>query len=133
MFSLDVELKFWELIFALAAAALIGVGALYVLASIRRRRNQPVFYVEAGGVALSLGEERLLEAIARAAGEEQRTLAATARALSADEITIYAAARLLKQKDLITEDPNLAGRSPRFELTSAGNDAALARNYIKLL
>lgn len=132
MFELDVQLKFWELIFALATAALIVIAALFVLARVRRRRNPVGFYVEAGGVALSLGEERLLEAIARA-GEQQRNLAALARALSADEITVYSAARALKQKELIVETLNPDGASPGFELSSAGNAAALARNYIKLL
>lgn len=132
MFELDVVLKFWELVFALAAAGLIVVGGLFVLTRVKRRRNRPGFYVEAGGVALSLGEERLLEAIA-SANEQQRNLTALAHALSADEITVYAAVRLLKQKELIIENVNPGGGGPIFELSPAGNGAALARNYIKLL
>jgi hypothetical protein len=133
MFFLNVELKFWELLFALSASGLIVAGAVFVLARVRRRRNQPAFYVEAGGVALSRGEESLLEAIACADGEKKRNLAALARALSADEIAIYEAARLLKQKELIVEDPDVGSGSPRYELSAAGNSAALARNYIKLM
>jgi hypothetical protein len=132
MFQLDVMLKFWELIFALAAAGVVVAGMVYVAAQEKRRRNPPGFYVEAGGVALTIGEERLLEAIAKSE-DSGRTLAGLAQALGADEMSVYAAARLLKQKELITEDPNLEGGSPRFELAAAGNAAALARNYIKLI
>lgn len=132
MFELDVVLKFWELVFALMAAGLAVIGAIYVLTRVQRRRNRPGFYVEADGVALSLGEERLLEAIARA-GEQQRNLTALARALGADEMSVYSAARLLKQKELIIEHTNPGGGGPRYELSAAGNSAALARNYIKLL
>ena len=131
MFQLDVMLKFWELILALVVAGAIVAGAVFVFIKAHRRRNPPGFYVEAGGVTLTLGEERLLEAIA-CAGNQPRTLSALAQGLGADEITVYLAARMLKQKELITEDPNLAGGSPSFELSSAGNAAALARNYIKL-
>lgn len=131
MFQLDVMLKFWELIFALAAAGLMVAGAVYVGSKEKRRRNPPGFYVEAGGVALTLGEERLLEAIARA-DTEARTLATLARTLSADEIAVYLAARMLKQKELIIETPTEGG-SPLYELSPAGNAAALARNYIKLI
>jgi hypothetical protein len=130
MFQLDVMLKFWELIFALVAAGMVVAGMVYVAAQEKRRRNPPGFYVEAGGVALTIGEERLLEAIAKS---EAPTLAGLAQSLTADEISVYSAARLLKQKELITEDPNLEGGSPRFELSAAGNAAALARNYIKLI
>ena len=131
MFQLDVMLKFWELIFGLLAAGLIVAGVVYVATQEKRRRNPPGFYVEAGGVALTFGEERLLEAIARSS--EKLTLADLARALGADEIAVYLAARLLKQKELIIEDPDLEAGSPRFELSPAGNAAALARNYIKLI
>jgi hypothetical protein len=132
MFQLDVMLKFWELIFALAAAGLMVAGAVYVASREKRRRNRPGFYVEAGGVALTLGEERLLEAIARS-GAEQHTVSALAQSLHADEIAVYLAARLLKQKELVSEEPNPEGGSPRIELSSAGNAAALARNYLKLI
>jgi DNA-binding MarR family transcriptional regulator len=131
MFQLDVMLKFWELIFALVAAALMVAGLVYVAVKERRRRNPPGFYVEAGGVALTLGEERLLEAIARA--REQHSLAELAQLLGADEIAVYLAARMLTQKDLITEAPSPDGGSPRYELSATGNAAALARNYIKLI
>lgn len=132
MFQLDVMLKFWELIFALVAAGLMVVGAVYVASKEKRRRNPPTFYVEAGGVALTLGEERLLEALARSS-EPQCTLSALAQALHADEIAVYLAARMLQQKDLVNENPDPAGGSPRFGLSSAGNAAALARNYLKLV
>ena len=132
MFQLDVMLKFWELIFALVAAALIVAGVVYVGTQEKRRRNPPGFYVEAGGVALTQGEERLLEAIARTK-DERLTLAALAQSLGADEISVYLAARMLKQKELIAEVPNPDGGSPRFELSDSGNTAALARNYIKLI
>jgi hypothetical protein len=132
MFQLDVMLKFWELIFALIAAAFIVAGAVYVGAKEKRRRNPPGFYLEAGGVALTQGEERLLEAIARSK-EERLTLATLAQSLGADEIAVYLAARLLTQKALITEISNPDGGSPRFELSESGNTAALARNYIKLV
>ncbi len=131
MFQLDVMLKFWELIFALVAAALIVVGVVYVAIREKRRRNPPGFYVEAGGVALTIGEERLLEAIART-NEQKLTLGALAQSLGADEIAVYEAARTLKQKELIVEEPNFEAGSPRFELSDAGNTAALARNYLKL-
>jgi hypothetical protein len=132
MFQLDVMLKFWELIFALVAAALVVAGIVYVGTKEKRRRNPPGFYVEAGGVALTQGEERLLEALAHAQGERP-TLALLAQSLGADEIAVYLAARLLKQKELITEIANTGGGSPIFELSESGNAAALARNYIKLL
>ena len=132
MFQLDVMLKFWELIFALVAAGLIVAGAVYVGTKEKRRRNPPSFYVEAGGVALTLGEERLLEALARAKEDEPRTVATLAQALGADEIAVYLAARLLSQKELVTEIADPEGGSPSFELSASGNAAALARNYIKL-
>ena len=132
MLQLDVMLKFWELLFALGAAAVVIVGAILVILSVRRRRARPAFYVEAGGVVLSVGEERLLEVIARANGTD-RNLIALARALNADEITVYSVAGELKQKDLIVEVADLSAGSPRFELSSTGNEAALARNYIKLV
>ena len=132
MFQLDVMLKFWELIFALAAAGLIVGGVVYVGWKEKRRRNPPGFYVEAGGVALTQGEERLLEAIARTK-DERLTLATLAQSLGADEIAVYLAARMLKQKELITEIANPEGGSPRYELSESGNTAALARNYIKLI
>jgi hypothetical protein len=132
MFQLDVMLKFWELIFALVAAGLIVVGVLYVGSKEKKRRNPPGFYVEAGGVALTLGEERLLEALAHAKGEP-RTVATLAQGLGADEIAVYLAARMLRQKELINEIANPAGGSPSFELSEQGNAAALARNYIKLI
>jgi hypothetical protein len=132
MFQLDVILKFWELIFALVAAAFIVAGVVYVGAKEKRRRNPPGFYVEAGGVALTQGEERLLEAIARAR-DQALPLSTLAQSLGADEIAVYLAARMLKQKELIVETPNPDGGSPRFELSDSGNTAALARNYIKLI
>lgn len=132
MFQLDVMLKFWELIFALVAAAVIVAGVVYVGAKEKRRRNPPGFYVEAGGVALTQGEERLLEALAHTQGERP-TLALLARTLGADEVAVYLAAGMLKQKELITETANPAGGSPIFELSESGNAAALARNYIKLI
>jgi len=132
MFQLDVMLKFWELIFALAAAALIVAGVVYVGAREKRRRNPPGFYVEAGGVALTQGEERLLEAVARTK-EERLTLADLAQSLGAEETAVYLAAGMLKQKELIMEIPSPDGGSPRFELSESGNTAALARNYIKLI
>jgi DNA-binding MarR family transcriptional regulator len=131
MFQLDVMLKFWELIFALIAAALVVAGLVYVGIREKRRRNPPGFYMEAGGVALTLGEERLLEAIARS--KEQHSLAELAQLLGADEIAVYLAARLLSQKELITETQSADGGSPKFELSANGNAAALARNYIKLI
>ena len=132
MFNLDVELKFWELLFALGAAAVIVVGALVVVFSVKRRRARPALYVEAGGVVLSVGEERLLETIARADGQD-RNLFDLARTLNADQIAVYSVARELKQKDLIIEVADLSAGSPRFELSPTGHEAALARNYIKLL
>jgi hypothetical protein len=132
MFQLDVMLKFWELIFALVAAALVVAGVVYVGTKEKRRRNPPGFYLEAGGVALTQGEERLLEALARAKGEPP-TLATLAQSLGADEIAVYLAAGKLKQKELITEIANAAGGSPSFALSENGNAAALARNYIKLI
>lgn len=132
MLKLDVMLKFWELLFALGAVVMIGIGVLVVFTRVQRRRKRPAFYLEAGGVALSLGEERLLEAIARA-NEHKRNLTALAQDLGADEIAVYSAARALKQKNLIIEVANLAGGGPRFDLLAAGNEAALARDYIKLL
>ena len=131
MLKLDVMLKFWELLFALGVVVVIVVGALVVILSVKRRRTRPALYVEAGGVVLSLGEERLLEVIARADGQD-RNLSALTRALNADEIAVYSVARELKQKDLIIEVPNSSGGGPRFELSSTGSEAALARNYIKL-
>jgi len=132
VFQLDVMLKFWELIFALVAAGLIVAGVVYVGTQEKRRRNPPGFYVEAGGVALTQGEERLLEAIARARGDTP-TLATLAQSVGADEVAVYLAARMLKQKELIAEIPSPDGGSPRFELSESGNTAALARNYIKLI
>ena len=131
MFQLDVMLKFWELIFALVTAGLMVAGAVFVGVREKRRRNRPGFYVEAGGVALTLGEERLLEAIARSG--EKRTLAELAHSLGAEEIAVYLAARLLEQKELVVEEPNPQGGSPWLELSASGNAAALARNYIKLI
>jgi hypothetical protein len=132
MFQLDVMLKFWELIFALMAAGLMVAGAVYVFIREKGRRNPPGFYVEAGGVALTIGEERLLEALARGS-EEQRTLSVLARTLAADEVAVYLVARTLLDKDLITEEAHHEAGSPRFDLSPAGNAAALARNYIKLI
>jgi DNA-binding MarR family transcriptional regulator len=131
MFQLDVQLKFWELLFALIAAGVSVIGAIYVTANVIRRRLKPPLYIEAGGVVLSVGEEKLLEAIARAEGKD-RNLFSLARALNADEISVYSIARELKKKELIEEIADLSGGSPRFELSEAGNAAALARNYIKL-
>ena len=131
MLELDVQLKFGELLFALVAASVVAIGAIVVAVRVRRRRARPALYVEAGGVVLSMGEERLLELIARSEGKDQN-LFALARALNADEIAVYAIARELKRKDLVTELADLSGGSPRFELSPAGNEAALARNYIKL-
>lgn len=131
MFQLDVQLRFWELLFALAGAAVIVIGAIVVALSIKRRKTRPALYVEAGGVVLSVGEERLLEMVARVDGKDQN-LFTLARALNADEIAVYAVARELKQKDLIVEIADLSAGSPRFELSPAGHEAALARNYIKL-
>src|SRR5687767_12413452 len=132
MFQLDVMLKFWELIFALVAAALVVAGVVYVGAKEKRRRNPPGFYVEAGGVALTQGEERLLEALATAPSERP-TLSMLAQSLSADEIAVYRAAHMLVEKQLITEVANTAGGSPSYQLSESGNAAALARNYIKLI
>jgi hypothetical protein len=131
MFQLDVQLKFWELLFALVAAGIVVIGAIFVAVNVVRRRMKPALYVEAGGVVLSVGEEKLLELIARSEGKDQN-LFALARALNADQIAVYAVARELKRKDLIVEVPDLSGGSPRFELSAPGNEAALARNYIKL-
>jgi DNA-binding MarR family transcriptional regulator len=131
MFQLDIQLKFWELLFALVAAAIVVIGAIFVAVNVVRRRMKPALYVEAGGVVLSVGEERLLEHIARSEGKDQN-LFALARSLNADQIAVYAVARELKRKDLIVEVPDLSGGSPRFELSEAGNAAALARNYIQL-
>jgi len=132
MLGLDVQLKFWELLFALVAAGIVVIGAIVLIVSVRRRRAKPALYVEAGGVVLSVGEERLLEQIARAEGKEQN-LFSLARALNADEISVYSIARELKKKDLIVEVADLSGGSPRFELSPLGSEAALARNYVKLL
>jgi hypothetical protein len=132
MLELDVMLKFWELLVALGAMLLIVIGSLVVFTGEKRRRTRLPFYVEAGGVALSLGEERLLEALARASAQDQN-LTALARVLGVDEVTAYGVARLLKEKGLITEVVNLDGSSPKFELAATGNDAALARGYIKLM
>ena len=129
--NLDVQLKFWELLFALIAAGGVVIAAIYVILNFVHRRLKPALYVEAGGVVLSVGEEKLLEQIARAEGKDQN-LFALARALNADEIAVYAVARELKHKDLIVEVADLSAGSPRFELSPAGNEAALARNYIKL-
>ena len=131
MFNLDVQLKFWELLFGLVAAGIVVIGAIYVTVSFVRRRAKPPLYVEAGGVVLSVGEEKLLERIARAEGRDQN-LFALARALNADELSVYAIARELKRKDLVTEIVDLSGSGPRFELSENGNTAALARNFIKL-
>ena len=79
-----------------------------------------------------MGEERLLETIARADGQD-RNLFDLARTLNADQIAVYSVARELKQKDLIIEVADLSAGSPRFELSPTGHEAALARNYIKLL
>ena len=132
MLELDVQLKFWELLFALAAAGIVVIGAIFVAVNAMRRRIKPAFYVEAGGVVLSVGEECLLERVARADGKD-RNLSSLARALNADEISVYAVARELKHKDLIVEVADLSAGSPRFELSPAGNAAALARNYLKLV
>ena len=132
MLELDVMLKFRELLFALVATLLIAIGAAVVLIRVKRRRTRLPFYVEAGGVTLSVGEERLLELLVQP-GAQNQNLTAIARLLGVDEITAYAAARLLKEKGLITEVANLESGSPSFELAPPGNDAALARGYIKLL
>lgn len=132
MFQLDVMLKFWELILALVIAGSMVAGAVYVFTKEKRRRNPPGFYMEAGGVSLTLAEERLLEALARGS-DPQRTLSALAQNLGADEIAVYLAARTLMDKDLITEAPGIEGGSPRFDLSPAGDAAALARNYITLI
>jgi hypothetical protein len=132
MFQLDVMLKFWELIFALVAAALVVAGVVYVGAKEKRRRNPPGFYVEAGGVALTQGEERLLEALATVPGERP-TLSTLAQSLNADQSAVYLAARLLIDKALIIEVANAGGGSPSYQLSESGNAAALARNYIKLI
>ena len=131
MLELDVQLKFWELLSALVAAGIVVIGAIFVAVNVIRRRIKPALYVEAGGVVLSVGEERLLEQVARADGKD-RSLYSLARALNADEISVYAVARELKHKDLIVEVPDLSAGSPCFELSPAGSEAALARNYIKL-
>ncbi|HET9403755.1 MAG TPA: hypothetical protein VFO57_04155 [Burkholderiales bacterium] len=130
MLELDVQLKFGELLFALVAAGVIVVGAIFVAVNVVRRRTRPPLYVEAGGVVLSVGEEKLLELVARSAGKDQN-LAALARALNADEIAVYSIARELKRKALVVEIADLSGASPRFELSASGNEAALARNYLK--
>ena len=132
MLELDVQLKFWELLFALVAAGIVVIGAIFVAVNAMRRRIKPALYVEAGGVVLSVGEECLLERVARADGED-RKLSSLARVLNADEISVYAVARELKHKDLIVEVADLSAGSPRFELSPAGNAAALARNYLKLV
>ena len=132
MFQLDVMLKFWELILALVIAGSMVAGAVYVFTKEKRRRNPPGFYMEAGGVSLTLAEERLLEALARGS-DPQRTLSALAQTLGADEIAVYLAARTLMDKDLITVAPGIDGGSPRFDLSPAGDAAALARNYITLI
>ena len=131
MLELDVQLKFGELLFALVAAGVIVVGAIVVAVSVKRRRTRPALYVEAGGVVLSVGEEKLLELIARSEGKDQN-LSALARALNADEIAVYAITRELKGKSLIAEIPDLSSGKPCFELSALGNEAALARNYLKL-
>ena len=131
MLQLDVQLKFWELLFALVAAGAIVIGAIVVGVRAMRRRARPALYVEVGGVVLSMGEEKLLELIARTEGKD-RNLFTLARTLNADEIAVYAVARELKQKSLIVEIADLSAGSPRFELSPAGSEAALARNYIKL-
>ena len=130
MLELDVQLKFWELLFALVVAGIVVVGAIVVVVNVIRRRIRPPLYVEAGGVVLSVGEEKLLELVARSAGKDQN-LAALARTLNADEIAVYSIARELKRKDLVVEIADLSGASPRFELSACGNEAALARNYLK--
>jgi hypothetical protein len=132
MLELDVQLKFWELLFALVAAGVVVIGTIVVVVNVMRRRIKPPLYVEAGGVVLSMGEEQLLEKIARSEPKDQN-LFALSRVLNADEIAVYAIARELKRKELIVEVPDLSGGSPRFELSEAGNAAALARNYLKLV
>ena len=132
MFQLDVQLKFWELLIALGGAAVIVIGAIAVAVSVVRRKARPPLYVEAGGVVLSVGEERLLEKIARATGQDSH-LFSIAQTLNADQLSVYAVARELKQKDLIIEVADLSSGSPRFELSPAGQEAALARNYLKLV
>ena len=132
MFQLDVQLKFWELLIALGGAAVIVVGAIAVAVSVMRRKARPALYVEAGGVVLSMGEERLLETIARAAEPDQK-LSTIAQTLNADQIAVYSVARELKQKDLIVEVADMTSGNPRFELSPTGQEAALARNYIKLV
>jgi hypothetical protein len=132
MLGLDVQLKFWELLFGLVGAGVVVVGVIAVVVSIKRRTARPALYVEAGGVVLSVGEERLLEKIARASGQDSH-LFSLAQALNADQIAVYAVARELKHKDLIVEVADLSAGSPRFELSPTGHEAALARNYIKLV
>lgn len=132
MFQLDVQLKFWELLFGLTGAGVVVIGAIALIVSVKRRKARPPLYVEAGGVVLSVGEEKLLEMIARASAQDQN-LFALARALNADQTAVYSVAAELKQKDLIVEMADLSGSSPRFELSPAGHEAALARNYIKLV
>jgi hypothetical protein len=129
--NLDVQLKFWELLFGLVAAGIVVIGVVYMIASVMRRRIKPPLYIEAGGVVLSVGEEKLLERIA-CAEDKDRNLFALARALNADEISVYAVTRELKRKDLVVEIADLSGGGPRFELSENGSAAALARNYIKL-
>jgi len=130
--ELDVMLKFRDLLIALGGAMLIVVGATVIYLRVRRRHVRLPFYVDAGGVVLSLGEERFLEILSQPDGPNQN-LAALARVLKVDEITTYAAARLLKDKGLITEVAQPQSGSPKFELTTSGNDAALARGFIKLI
>ena len=132
MLGLDVTLKFWELLFAVGAAAVIVIGLLVVFSGVKRRRIRLPFYVEAGGVTLSLGEERLFETIAKAGAQGQK-LDALARVLGVNEASAYAVAGNLIEKNLITEVPDVAGGSPKFELAVTGNEAALARGYIKLV
>ena len=132
MFQLDVQLKFWELLFGLAGAAIVALGVIAVTVSVKRRKTKPALYVEAGGVVLSVGEEKLLETIARTSGPDQN-LFSLARVLNADQTAVYSVATELKQKDLIVEIADLSGSSPRFELSPGGYEAALARNYIKLM
>lgn len=132
MLQLDVMLKFWELLFALGTTLLMVVGAAWIVMRVKRRRTRLPFYVEAGGVILSVGEERFLELLAQA-GAQNQNLTVIARVLGVTEITAYSAARLLKEKGLIIEVVNLESGSPRFELAPPGNDAALARGYIRLL
>jgi len=132
MLELDVMLKFWELLFAIGAAALIVIGLLVVFSGVKRRRTRLPFYVEAGGVTLSMNEERLLEAIAKA-GAQDRKLTALARVLGVDETSAYKAACMLLEKGLITVMADVDGGSPKFELAVTGNEAALARGYIKLV